>query len=178
MISRRVSDPTLISPQRIDDNYTVWHYRILTPEPHPENRSIFFANKGVYNIWGYTTQPTAHIIGLIEFSEPVSKEHVKRVIRHQYNGAILMEPLNKVVQCARTMAYIRDTRHVDGGWAETHNEDSSDSDSESGDYERGEYEPPDEQHFPSHPEEPNPNEVPYDPMDSIADIGERILAHI
>jgi hypothetical protein len=74
------------------------------------------------------------------------------------------------------MAHIKDIHKSGGVWAETHNEDDSDTDST--DYERGEYEPPDEQHFPSHPEEPNPNEVPFDPMDSIADIGERILAHI
>lgn len=160
MISRRLSDPTLISPRHVNNHYTVWHYRILNPVVHPENRNIFFDNKGVYNIWGATMQPTNHIIGLVEFSEPVPQEHLRRVLRYQYNGTILMEPLSRVVHCAKTMAHIKDMHKSGGVWAETHNEDDSDSD----EYDAGEYDPPDEQHFPSHPEEPDPNVVPYDPL--------------
>lgn len=173
MISRRVSDPTIISPRREGNKYTVWHYRILNPTVHPEDRDTLFDNKGIYNMWGSTVHPTNHVIGLIEFSEPVSQEHLRAILRRQYSGTTLIEPLNRVVHCAKTMALIEDMTKSGGVWAETHNERNSDTESET-----GEYEPPDEQHFPTHPEEPNPNEVPYDPLDSIADLGERMFAHI
>lgn len=189
LCSRRSENFELINLQSSDDGdkHSVWSYRILNPVPVGQNRVSLYDCKGLYNIWGYTERPTAHVIGLIEFKDPVDVREAEAMIRHQYSGTYLMEPLQGLSHIAKVMTSIKDVYSTNGAWVETHvdtdREDMADSeeDPDFDDYytsidddDRGGNDAAEEHAaFAARPAEER-----YDPVEAIADLGERIFAHI
>jgi hypothetical protein len=189
--SRRSENYELIKLQSSDDGdkHSVWSYRILNPVPVGQNRVSLYDCRGLYNIWGYTEQPTAHVIGLIEFKDLVDVREAEAMIRHQYSGTFLMEPLQGLSHIAKVMTSIKDVNSTSGAWVETHadtdREDMADceedSDFDFDDYyvnidddDRGGDDPAERHAVYAAQEENHPDPNQFDPVD----LGERLAAHI
>lgn len=179
--------------------HSVWSYRIIDPVVI-EDRNVFLGNSSVYHVYGYTTTPSRHIIGIVEFPEPVSEQHMESIIGIQFGGSLLMQPLMEVTHCEKTLKCIKDVNDTGGVWVE-HNRGSGgivvsnetapqrEEREERGypsdqgeDYES--YEEDDStfsypEYQLANPDPPDhPNEEPFDPVEALADLGERLAAHI
>lgn len=177
-----------MSPRSNSDNnkHSVWSYRIIDPVRILGDRNEFFSWGGVYHVFGYTTTPQPHLIGVIEFVDPVPELHVERVLGVQFRGSLLVQPLTGVMHCARSMAHIKDVNRTGGTWMEQQRQEDDGSVPEYPS-DRGEdyTEYSDEENFdhpeyqPANPDPPHhPNEETFDAVDAIAELGERLFAHI
>jgi hypothetical protein len=188
--SRRGENFELIKLSSSDDGdkHSVWHYRIVNPVPIGPNRVSLYDSRGLYNIWGYTEVPTEHIIGLIEFKAPVDIQEAEAMLRHQYSGSYLMEPLQSLSVVSKVMKSIKDVYRTNGTWVETHvdtdQEDLDDLEDDDPDFDDDYANIDDDDRGGGDPAEEHaafaarPVEERYDPVEAIADIGERIFAHI
>ena len=179
--------------------HSVWSYRIIDPVAIGD-RDVFLGNSGIYHVYGYTMTPTQHIIGIVEFLEPVPEQHVERIIGSQFSGSLLMQPLMEVTHCEQTLKCIKDVNNAGGAWVEhsrgsggivvinetaPHIEEQRGYPSDQGeDYENYSDEEDDitfsyPEYQLANPDPPDhPNEEPFDPVEALADLGERLAAHI
>lgn len=199
-MASRADNPGLMTFQASEDKrkHSVWSYRIIDPVAIGD-RDVFLGNCGVYHVYGYTMMPSQHIIGIVEFLEPVSEQHVESIIGGQFSGSLLMQPLMEVTHCEKTLKCIKNVNDTGGAWVEhsrgsagivvigetvPHREEERGYPSDQGeDYENYDEEEDDStfsypEYQLANPNPPDPNEETFDPVEALADLGERLAAHI
>lgn len=150
-------------PRRVDNDYTTWSFRVVDATSTREERGGLVLDDDMklgYVMWGYCVHPVAHVLGLVEFSEPKSSAHLIATLRNQFDGAYATEPLDSMRKVRMVWDQIKDVRSLGGIWTALRNPDEESS--------SGEYSYSDEESV----------DALCDPVEVIADIGASIVARV